>query len=173
MRRLSYWEGVHAEGGLRMLSRLKRVLPLLWGYPWGIQCWAENVSPGLCGHRTDRDGRTHAHTGTWLDLGWEQAVPAKMNPKWLGPVRCSLLSEGSCHGVRGGGRTETNLPCETLMVNKRRQRNMKEREREKCNCRRYIRNTWRTRKERINWGCRINREQLLYHQTFTPGLNVF
>lgn len=74
-------------------------------------------------------------------MGWEQAAPAQNTPKLLALDKCLLGSAMRCEGEEEGRATETNLPCETLMVNKRRQRNMKEREREKCNCRLYIRNT--------------------------------
>lgn len=88
------------------------------------------------------DTGRHAQTAqTELDMGWEQAAPAQNTPKLLALDKCLLRSAMRCEGEEEGRATETNLPCETLMVNKRRQRNMKEREREKCNCRLYIRNT--------------------------------
>lgn len=116
-----------------------------------------------------RQADRHTDTQTQLDVSWEWAAPAPARPELLLQDRCRC-----CPGVQGWrGGTETNLPCETLMVNKRRQRNMEEREREKCNCRQYIQNTWRTRKEWINQGCGVNRECLLYNWTFRPGQNLF
>lgn len=94
--KLSYWDWVHAGGGLRMLSRLKRLPALLRGCPLGsLRGILTTGGEHLCGTgQTQRQVDTRTHSCPGLEVG----SASQSESQRARPAKRLLFSMGSTMG---------------------------------------------------------------------------